>query len=397
MAARATVIVTGSVQRALAIALVLLAASPLTACRLGDGDEPGARAADARQSDQVGGPAAASTRNTTRLGGPGPVHDAAAVGAAVFPATSAATRPKAVALVDAADWHAGLAAAMLAAEPVGAPVLLTERGGLPDVTRGALARLAPSGSPQLGGAQVVSVGANPASTRLRGHAIAGRDPYELGAAVDRYFSQAKGELSKQVVIVSAERPEFAMPAAAWAARSGDSILFTAKEEVPLATVRAIQARRQPQIFVLGPEQVIGRGAERQLAKLGRVRRIAGPTPEETAVAFARFEAPGFGWGVRVPGSNFALASTARPLDAAAAAALGTNGVFAPLLVTSAADELSPALENYLLDLQPGYEEDPREGVFNRVWILGDERAVSHAVQGRIDEISQLVPVDRPRP
>ena len=58
---------------------------------------------------------------------------------------------------------------------------------------------------------------------------------------------------------------------------------------------------------------------------------------ENAIAFARYDQGDFGWGVNVPGYNFTVANTARPLDAAAAASLATNGVFAPLLLTDRAD------------------------------------------------------------
>ena len=63
-----------------------------------------------------------------------------------------------------------------------------------------------------------------------------------------------------------------------------------------------------------------------------MNRIEGPNPVENAIAFARYEKGDFGWGVVVPGYNFSLASTTRPADAAAAAALATRGVFAPLLL-----------------------------------------------------------------
>jgi hypothetical protein len=96
--------------------------------------------------------------------------------------------------------------------------------------------------------------------------------------------------------------------------------------------------------------------------------------------------------VTVPGHNFTLASIERPLDAAAAGVLGSNGVFAPLLLTDRPDRLPRALESYLLDVQPGYEDDPAEAVYNRIWILGDERAVSVPVQARLDEVAALVPV-----
>jgi hypothetical protein len=51
-------------------------------------------------------------------------------------------------------------------------------------------------------------------------------------------------------------------------------------------------------------------------------------------------------------------------------------------------------ERYLLDIQPGYEKDPVRGVYNHGWLIGDEAAISTAVQARIDALLQIVPVDR---
>ena len=118
---------------------------------------------------------------------------------------------------------------------------------------------------------------------------------------------------------------------------------------------------------------------------------------ENAIAFARYEKGDFGWGVVVPGYNFAIASTERPLDAAAAASLATRGVFAPLLLTDDAAELPRPLESYLLSVQPGYEDDPGQAVYNRAWILGDDerdlgrRAGAHRRDDRADPGS----VERP--
>ena len=94
--------------------------------------------------------------------------------------------------------------------------------------------------------------------------------------------------------------------------------------------------------MLGPKSVISEQVVERLEKgrLARtVERIEGATPVENAIAFARYEKGDFGWGVVVPGYNFSVASTERPLDAAAAAPLSTRGVFAPLLLTDRAGEL----------------------------------------------------------
>ena len=142
---------------------------------------------------------------------------------------------------------------------------------------------------------------------------------------------------------------------------------------------------------------MGKKAFRQLRRFGKVTRIEGPTPVQNAIAFARYDRGGFGWGVVVPGYNFTIANTSRPLDAAAAASLATRGVFAPLLLTDRADQLPKPLESYLLSVQPGFEDDPGQAVFNRVWILGDDGVVSVPAQARLDQITELVPVQSNAP
>jgi hypothetical protein len=188
-----------------------------------------------------------------------------------------------------------------------------------------------------------------------------------------------------------------MPAASWAARSGDSVLYAQQNRVPQATMQAIAAHEKPDIYVLGPESVISKSVENKLKQLGTVRRVQGDTPLANAVALARYSRRGFGWGVTVPGYNFSLASTTRPIDAAASATLATNGVFAPMLLTNQAERLPPDVSGYLLDVQPGYQDNPSSGVYNRVWILGDTKTVSLAAQGRLDEITRLIPVQTRTP
>jgi hypothetical protein len=134
-----------------------------------------------------------------------------------------------------------------------------------------------------------------------------------------------------------------------------------------------------------------------LRKLGKVQRIQGPSPVQNAIEFTKFGSHGFGWAIDTPGQNFTLASTTRPADAAGAAALAGGGVFAPLLLTDVAQPLPPSLDGFFQDVQPGYQGNPNSGVFNRVWILGDDSTVSVAAQGRLDTIAQLVPVEAQNP
>ena len=138
--------------------------------------------------------------------------------------------------------------------------------------------------------------------------------------------------------------------------------------------------------------MISREVERSLRRLGRVRRIQGRNPVANAIAFARYSDAVFGWGVRDPGHGLVFAKADRTQDAAAAAALGGSGKYGPLLLLESADTLPPQLQDYLLDIQPGYRFDPVRGVYNHAWILGDESAISLRVQARIDELAEIVRV-----
>ena len=385
--------------------LLPILAVALAGCSVGSDDgsgsggapQLGARANEDQAAEKIGFPLLA-TRNTTRVAGGDAVTDVAGAVSAVFPATSPASRPRAVVLVDQADWQGIVAASVLASEPLGVPLLLSDGDELPEATADAIERLDPRGSDLARDAQVIRIGPKPPEPSGRKTAQLGApNPFDAAARIDRFFTAIRGEPSDAVMLVAHDQPAFAMPAAALAARSGTSVLFTERGRVPAATRKAIEAHSKPDIYLIGPERVIGEAVEKQLEDLGTVRRVAGDTPVENAVALARYDRGGFGWGITAPGYNITVASTKRPADAAAAAALATNGVFAPLLLTDRADRLPEPLDVYLRVLQPGFQDNPSEGVYNHAWILGDEETISLSVQGRIDEVSRLVRVQTRTP
>ena len=139
--------------------------------------------------------------------------------------------------------------------------------------------------------------------------------------------------------------------------------------------------------------MIGAAVLKDLRRLGSVKRISGPDPVTNAIAFARFTDGRFGWGVTDPGHGFVFASVRRTLDAAAAAPLSSAGTFGPLLLLEDAGGLPQAVQDYLLDVQPGYDDDPVRGVYNHGWLMGDEAAISADVQSRIDTVLEIQPVD----
>jgi hypothetical protein len=385
-------------------ALLLASAVLLAGCSTGDDDsrppQLGVKASDEQAAEKLGFPSSA-TRNTVRVGGSDAVADAAGVAGALYPATGDTDRPTAVVLVDQDDWATAIAASVLVGRPIGAPILFTDGADMPPVTQDVLDRLNPRGSDLSEDAQVIRVG--PDVARPGGYKTAlieGDNEFERAAATDRFFSAARAKPSGDVVLFPADGAEFAMPAAAWAARSGDAALPVRRNSIPAPIAKALREHSKPNVFVLGPEstiseQVITQLKERKLAR--NVRRIQGPNPVENAIAFARYEKGDFGWGVVVPGYNFTLASTDRPADAAAAAALGTRGVFAPLLLTDDAAKLPPKLEEYFLSVQPGYEDDPAQAVYNRAWVLGDDKAISVEQQAQLDQLTELIPVQTNAP
>jgi putative cell wall binding repeat protein len=367
----------------------VISALTLGACG-GEGNLIEVRVQGGDQGSVLGFPVLA-TKNTTRVAGKDPVQDAAAVASAVYPAVDG-RQPQAVTLVDQNDWAGGIAAAALMAPPLRAPILLTDGDQVPGATSDALDLLRPTGAPLVRRAQGFKIGGAAAPDGLRTFPIQAKGPFRLAAAVDEFRTRMTGRPSRNVIVVSAHDPRFAMPAAAWAAKSGDPVLFTDENSVPPETRSAIDRHERPNIYVLGPKTVISDAVVKQLRRSGQVTRISGSTPVTNAIVFARYSDGSFGWGIQDPGHGLVIANWHRPSDAPAAAALSASGKYGPLLLTDSAKLLPRFLRGYLLDIQPGYRSDPVRGVYNHAWLIGDESAIGVAVQTEIDELTEIVRV-----
>ena len=136
---------------------------------------------------------------------------------------------------------------------------------------------------------------------------------------------------------------------------------------------------------------------KDLGELGTARAASpAPEPVANAIAFARFTDGRFGWNVVDPGHGLVFATTQRPADAAAAAPLSGAAPTARCCSSTDANALPAALQDYLLDIQPGYDDDPVRGVYNHGWMVGDEAAISIDVQSRIDALLEIQPVQPSR-
>ena len=296
-------------------------------------------------------------------------------------------------LVDEASPEAAIAAAVLMAAPVRAPVLISGEDGMPAVSAEALAALDPGGSGSTGGASVFAVGEVPTPAGHATRRVEAEGAAASAAAIAKLRDRLFDSPPRHVVVAPLADPAFAMPAAAWAARSGDPVLFTGRKKLPKATARAL--RRHPKVpaYVLGPSSAISSDVLRRIGKIvPRVSRVAGEDPVANAIALARYEDGDFGWDVNDPGHGFVVVRDTQPLDAAGAAPLSAAGTWGPLLLTDDADTLPAALRGYLLDVKPGYTEDPTRAFYNHVWVIGDQEAIEVGQQAEIDSLAELAKI-----
>lgn len=362
------------------------APAPPVALKEDDDDEP-------KAAEELGFPAFA-TKNTTRIGGDDEAADAAGAALATFPSVGGVDRPAAVTLVPSSDWAAGVAASVLVSDPIRAPILLGDEDGVPDETETALDALQPEGSPETTDAQVLRVGDVEAPGGLRALEVGGGSVAEVANEVDKLRQRLSDEKPENIVLASTEDPAFAMPAAAWAARSGDPVLFVGRDTVPAATIEALKRHKDVPSFLIGPESVASEKVVDQVERHApAVQRISGEDPVTSAIAFARFDAGTFGWNITDPGHGLVIANSSRPLDAAAAAPLSASGKWGPLLVTDDADVVPAPLRGFLLDIKPGYRSDPSRAFYNHAWLIGDNSALSVAFQAQVDDALELVRIE----
>ncbi|HEY6550675.1 MAG TPA: cell wall-binding repeat-containing protein [Solirubrobacterales bacterium] len=346
----------------------------------------------AEAAEKLGYPSFA-TNNTTRVGGSDPASTAAGVALAVFPSATVAQRPAAVAIVDEGQWQGAVAAAVLMATPVQAPLLISAGGDLPDPTSQALEALDPQGSADTNGAQAFAIGDAAVPEGLKVTQVKGTEPAALAAAIATQRDKLFDGPPQHIVIASENEPGLAMPAAAWAARSGDPVLFSGAKKLPAATLQALKRHPKVPVYVLGPSSAISSQVVREVSKVDKtVRRVSGEDPVENAIALARYGSGDFGWNVNDPGHGFVVARSDSPLDAGVSAPLSASGTWGPLLLTDDADTLPKALREYMLDVKPGYTTDPTRAFYNHVWVIGDQEAIDVNQQAEIDQIAELAKI-----
>jgi hypothetical protein len=365
------------------------APTPAPAAEQGGSSSPSAAA---QTSEDLGYPGFA-TSNTTRIGGAEPAATAAGVALAVFPSTTPAQRPAAVTVVDEGDWAGAVAAAVLMAEPVRAPLLYSGGDQMPEATASALEALQPRGSRATAGVSVFAVGQVALPGGLKMTRVDTGDPASTAAQIENLRDDLFRSPPRHVVVAPSGQPALAVPAAAWAARSGDPVLFAEADSLPQPTAAALKRHPKVPVYVLGPSSAISAKVMGQIAKIdGHVKRVSGEGPVANALAFARYHSGAFGWNVNDPGHGFVLASADSPLEAAAAAPLSASGTWGPLLLTDDAGTLPKEVGEYFLDVKPGYTTNPTRAFYNHVWVIGDQEAIDVNQQAEVNELAELAKI-----
>ncbi|HEX7172977.1 MAG TPA: cell wall-binding repeat-containing protein, partial [Candidatus Limnocylindria bacterium] len=245
-----------------------------------------------------------------------------------------------------------------AAGVMGGPVLLTDPGNLPQVTRNELTRLRPGRIVVLGGTTVVSAtvaGQLQAYTATPVERLQGSDRFGTAVAVSR-ATFAPG-VSAAFVATGASFPD-ALAAGPAAVKARGPVLLTQQGSLP-ATTRAELVRLAPgTIYVLGGTASVSEGVRQAIAQAtGRpVVRLAGADRYATAVAISSnfFARPPSVY--LATGANFPDALSAVP-------AAGRAG--APLLLVQR-DSLPSSVASELVRLHP-----PRCYLTGGTAVIGD--------------------------
>ncbi|MGG0717134.1 cell wall-binding repeat-containing protein [Robertmurraya massiliosenegalensis] len=341
-----------------------------------------------------------STKNVTRLDADSLIEASVQVSQTIWPATENANKPGAVILAPVDNWQIALASADLIHHPNNGPVLFYEDEGIPEFTLQELERLSPTST--MDGIEVMVMGNADQKVldELKDYQILqieGEDPVAFAVDVDKAYADAAGEIPQGLIIVSSEEEAklYSLIASNWIAHMPEPILYVTKDEIPDATIKALELRNKAaNIYMLGPESVISADIEESLKDYGMVTRIGGETPVEVSVEFAKFkdEKTGFGWGINEPGHGFGFISTEDAGFAVAGAPFAHLGKHAPLIWLENG-EVSDTTHEFLGELQPKFTDDPTVGPYNHGFIVGSGTSITIQTQGMIDQMLEITSSD----
>ncbi len=259
------------------------------------------------------------------------------------------------------------------AKAYNAPILLTEPGFLPSVTKNEINRLKATKAIILGGTGAVSDSVKSAiiskTTVNVVERVYGSNRYETAAAIARKLKSKLGSgLSKYAIIATGENYPDALAVSGLAGYKKMAILLVTKNSIPSATSKAISDLGITRTIIVGGTGVVSSGVK---AQLPNATRLAGTNRYETAREIAEYAIDqGMSW------SKTLIATGANYPDALAGGALAAK-LAGPMLLVHPTDlDKSPATKSILV---------AKRASINYIYLLGGTGAVSTVVQEEIDE------------
>lgn len=339
-------------------------------------------------------PFAGDTPNTTRISGQNQYEKSIAVSQTVWPnPSSPMMRPGVVILARGDDGHFqdALAGASLIHFPRNGPVLLTEPHRLLPIAAQEILRLDPTGkgSP----AQVLLLGALSAAisrdVERLGYStsrIVGGNPIETAVLISGLL-----ESRQNVMIVSSEEFEEALPAGGWAAHMGEPILYSHRDRLPDATAQVLR-EEQPDVYLIGSTTALSPAVEIAVREMTRgfVGRISGSDPFELAVNFTRYRSPTdrFGWNVNERrGWSLRFARYDEWYDAVSGNPLSHLGKHSPLLLV-ASDAIPDSVAGLIASVNPRHAEPTPP--FMHGFLVGRACDIDCPVQWGLDRLLETV-------
>jgi len=357
----------------------------LSACGQSEGPAApaaGLTAADAGEQLEFG-------RNVARIGGISPSDVAGAAVLAAYP--PGGDTPTSWFLLPQHRWHEAVLAAQFATDPVDAALLPINKEYIPPAAIDLLSRIEARGYPRAKGLEAVVLGkagtdvfVDLTDRRLKATQLKAASPTDLSETLVPFHGGGAGKYSSNIVVASADERDYALPAAAWSAYSGDTLVFVTKDGVPPATARILAQREKlrlekPTMYLIGPERVISASVAGQLAAYGSVKRVAGESAAATSVALARYHDPQtlFGWNMKRGPANVSLVNPKQWGNAIGAWTFAAAGPQAPLLLTESPQFLPPPVARYVEAL--GRAGEPSQG-----FVFGDRKSISSRALQQLD-------------
>lgn len=250
----------------------------------------------------------------------------------------------------------------LLASDKGAPVLLTHKDKLTDVTKGEIKRLKPKTVYILGGEAVVS---STVEKELKKDYIIvrveGKNRFETAIKIAK---KVKTESNDVFLALGIENLADALAIGPVSARNNTPVLLTRTGELPKETIKAMEDLKVKNVTIIGGKAAVSDKVKASLEKKYTVKRVYGNDREDTALSVAKTY-----FGKR---ENIVVAYGRTYADALVGGYLGAK-LNAPILLTN----------------NKGLSKDTEKYIFSnpfKTTVLGGESVISKAIYNRIKQL-----------